>query len=107
MGRTDSTFISAGENIDPLEIEIALKKIKNIHEARVLPVENKKLGAIACAFINGEFNEDETKKELTQSIHPYKIPKLFFHYPKNFSGIKPSLNDFKLILKKEGLTLAK
>ncbi len=98
-GRRDSMFISGGENIHPEEIEKALLGIKGIHQAMVVPKEDKEFGQRPIAFIKfaGEPLEDEHMIRCLRAVLPgFMIPVSFFPWPQNLmsQGLKISRQDF-------------
>jgi o-succinylbenzoate---CoA ligase len=98
--RTD-LIISGGENIDPLEIEIALLKHKHINDAAVIPIEDDEWGQIPAAVIslNKEIIEQDIVNFLKDILPSFKIPKKFFimeTLPRNELGklMREEINKF-------------
>lgn len=90
--RTD-LIISGGENINPLEIESAIRKFPNVEDVCVFPLVDKEWGQqVAAAIITQnelEFNFEELGKNLKGILAGFKIPKQYFfckELPKNSLG---------------------
>lgn len=85
LGRKDSMFISAGENIYPEEIERALEAIPGILQALVIPIEDKERGHIPVAYLRMEPNQiilaDHLAAHLSKELPRYKIPRQFHPWP--------------------------
>ncbi|TVR17637.1 MAG: hypothetical protein EA391_04280 [Balneolaceae bacterium] len=77
--RTD-LIITGGENVNPAEVEDALKEIEEVDDAAVFGVPDKLWGQQVTAIYTSE-NEDITpsnlKESLTGVIQSFKIPKEF------------------------------
>jgi len=89
--RIKKMIISGGENIDPDEVEAAIKMINEIREAYVFGKKNKEWGEIVCAAIEADkhFTVDSLKKELNGKIARYKMPKeirVIKSFPRNSMG---------------------
>ncbi len=87
-GRKDNMFISGGENIFPEEIESELLKIKNIAEAIIVSVEDKKYGNRPVAFINTggkKISRNEIVENLKIKLPGFKVPDRFYY----LDSIKP------------------
>lgn len=80
--RMNDLIISGGENINPMEIEAALKEITGIKNASVFGQEDEEWGHIVSAAIitNKGYNisEAELKNQLLRKISPFKIPKKYY-----------------------------
>lgn len=88
--RTD-LIISGGENINPYEVEDALKELDYISDAVVFGEESEEWGHIvsAAVIINDTSDESKIKKDLKEKISSYKIPKKFYfmkELPRNELG---------------------
>ena len=85
-GRKDNMFISGGENIQPEEIERKLCSRSDILNAVVVPVANKEFGARPVAFIKPKNKSKIRVKELTaqleRHVERFKIPDVFFEWPR-------------------------
>ncbi len=89
IGRKDNLFISGGENIQPEEIEAAIRDHCGLEEAIVIPLKDEEFG-----FRPGVFLKDPSLLPLIQSklIHilpKFKIPIRAFPLPEN-AGFKPN-----------------
>lgn len=85
--RTDM-IISGGENINPSEVEEALKKITGVKDASVFAEEDKEWGHIVSAAVilseGVSLTPEKIKHQLKDSLTAYKIPKkiyLVFSFP--------------------------
>ncbi|MCL1148283.1 o-succinylbenzoate--CoA ligase [Shewanella marinintestina] len=99
-GRADNMFISGGENIQPEEIEAALKLHVMISEAIVFPVADVKFGNLPAAILKlNESKLDNSRcrmpdeAELTEflanKIARFKRPRQYYPWPKvSSAGIK-------------------
>ncbi|RMH71421.1 MAG: o-succinylbenzoate--CoA ligase [Gemmatimonadetes bacterium] len=92
-GRRDNLFISGGENIQPEEIEQALREVTGVVEAVVVPVDHPEFGKRPVAFL--QFSEtplpaDVLRAELAKKIARFKIPDDFYPFPARVpqTGIK-------------------
>jgi O-succinylbenzoic acid--CoA ligase len=78
--RTD-LIISGGENISPVEVEDALKKLDNVNDAAVVGVPDREWGQKAVAFIRTENQQaadpDGLRTQLKGVLQSFKIPKEF------------------------------
>ncbi|MCL4417659.1 MAG: o-succinylbenzoate--CoA ligase [Actinobacteria bacterium] len=100
-GRKDFMFIYKGENIFPEEIENALKELREINDALVVPVSKGRKGQIPAAFLksNDYQNLDigSIKKSLSYKIESFKIPEIFLKWPEKEAYFKPDRKKFKKI----------
>ncbi|MEI6846953.1 MAG: o-succinylbenzoate--CoA ligase [Chlorobiaceae bacterium] len=82
IGRKDSMFISAGENIHPEEIEKALMMIDGIRDALIVPVPDHEYGQRPVAFIRtfDKNNPSDSTISLTLNtmIGKLKTPTSYF-----------------------------
>lgn len=91
--RTD-LILSGGENINPYEIEEALKEMDSISEAAVVGIPDKKWGQKAVAFLKlksgaSEPDNDTISLFLMEKLTRFKIPKEFIfieEFPKTTTG---------------------
>jgi len=103
LGRKDNQFISGGENIQPEEIEEALKNCPSVVEALVVPMPHDEFGERPLAFISLEENaiidEKQLKEDLRQKIAGYKIPDRILPMPESLfgKGIKPDRKKAKAL----------
>ncbi|MGS0725390.1 AMP-binding enzyme, partial [Shewanella sp. 0m-11] len=98
-GRADNMFISGGENIQPEEIETALKLHPLISDAIVFPVADAKFGYLPSAIlklVSGTSHDQEqlpSEAELTKfladKIARFKRPRRYYPWPEvSSAGIK-------------------
>ncbi len=75
--RREDLIISGGENINPTEIELAIKKLKYVKDCVVVGLEDVKWGQIICAVVHAShvILESELQEELKQYLPSFKIPK--------------------------------
>lgn len=102
-GRADDVFISGGENIDPVEIEDALRSHASVVEALVVGIEVPQWGQRPCAFVRIHARLDESPIEgdddqervealrvhVAARVQRFKIPDYFFivkDIPRNSMG---------------------
>jgi O-succinylbenzoic acid--CoA ligase len=90
--RTD-LIISGGENISPVEVEDALKKLGIVNDAAVVGVPDREWGQKAVAFISTEDQQavdpDGLRIQLKEVLQSFKIPKEFVvidEIPKTSTG---------------------
>lgn len=77
--RTD-LIITGGENVNPAEVEDALKEITDVTDAAVFGVPDKLWGQQVTAIYtsdNKEITSSQLKERLAEAIQSYKIPKEF------------------------------
>lgn len=106
-GRKDNMLVSGGENIQPEEVERALRQMDNIEDAVVVPVINRKFGQRPVAFVkmrpDKKFKIKDFEDHLAKILPKFKIPDHFFPWPKNRlqkKGLKISREEFKRIAEK-------
>jgi O-succinylbenzoic acid--CoA ligase len=87
IGRKDNLFISGGENIQPEEIENAIRTYCSIEEAIVVPLPDVEFGARPGVFLS-----DSSLLPLIQSKLKDVLPK--FKIPDNL-GLKPNRKNLK------------
>ncbi len=104
LGRVDNMFISGGENIQPEEIEAALKLHPLIDEAIVFPQPDPLFGQLPAAIIRGDIfhaktissdaSRSHTSQEmsaieaelevfLADKIARFKRPRRYYPWPEN------------------------
>jgi o-succinylbenzoate---CoA ligase len=89
--RREDLIVSGGENINPKEIENALREVEVITDAYVFAMADEKWGQIAAAAVSSskELTEIEIKNCLAGNLADFKIPKRFYfvdHIPRNELG---------------------
>jgi o-succinylbenzoate---CoA ligase len=89
MRRTD-LIISGGENINPSEIENAIRKMEGVEDVHVFPVEDIEWGQVVSAAVQStkNYTPQEIKDYLAGKVAAYKIPKniYFLQIPRNELG---------------------
>ncbi|MTJ91524.1 MAG: AMP-binding protein [Desulfovibrio sp.] len=79
--RIKDIIVRGGENISPIEIECALKKIPYVYQVKVFGVFSKDLGeevvAVVIPCAGHSITESDLKNELYGKIAHYKIPSKF------------------------------
>lgn len=74
--RKDNMFISGGENIAPEAIERALRAIRGVERAIVVPVSDRDFGARPLAFVAGTDDWVRICRELEKELPRFMIPSL-------------------------------
>jgi len=90
-GRVDNAFVSGGENVQPEEIEEALRRLEGVEEAVVVPVEDEEFGARPVAFVRvagGAPDPEALFRALGASLERFKIPASFYAWPEEARGMK-------------------
>lgn len=80
-GRLDRLFVSGGENVQPEEIERHLGSISGVREAVVVPVPDTEFGQRPVAFIDGEFDPEALRAELSRWLPSFLVPIRFLEMP--------------------------
>ncbi|MCL1075686.1 o-succinylbenzoate--CoA ligase [Shewanella dokdonensis] len=85
QGRADNMFICGGENIQPEEVEAALKLHPDILEALVFPEPDGKFGYLPSAVVktrSGQLPDAaEIKAFLSQHMASFKRPRRYYVWP--------------------------
>jgi len=92
-GRMDFLIISAGENIQPEEVENCLLQLDGVEKALVVPRAHPKYGQRPVAFVKAdEIKKKEWTEAMARKIAPFKIPDEFYPWPDELIGdaLKPS-----------------
>ncbi|WP_051216026.1 o-succinylbenzoate--CoA ligase [Ferrimonas futtsuensis] len=106
LGRADNMFISGGENVQPEEIEAALKQHPQIDEAVVLPVSDDTFGLLPVAVIRAS-TPQPGQQELDQFLAPrlarFKRPRRYLAWPENYAqqGLKVSREGLSAALREQ------
>lgn len=101
--RSDLLFKSAGELINPLEVEEEIKKLPYIKNAVCVAIPHYKwTNALVCIFeLKEDFAKEKIEKkikdDLKKSINPYLVPKYFYEAQADhfISGLKPKRYELK------------
>ena len=79
-GRLDRVIITGGENVDPVEVEVALASLTGIREAVVFGMDDPKWGRIVAAALVVEGPQKEVagglRRDLDRILAPHKRPRL-------------------------------
>lgn len=108
LGRVDNMFISGGENIQPEEIEAALKLHPLIYEAIVFPLPDVTFGQLPAAIIRGDIFLGSTSPEmsaieaeleifLADKIARFKRPRRYYPWPEHAEQTGLKVNRKQLI----------
>lgn len=113
LGRVDNMFISGGENIQPEEIEAALKLHPLIDEAIVFPQPDVTFGQLPAAIIRGDILrsgtvgnntsqeiraiEAELEVFLADKIARFKRPRRYYPWPEHAEQTGLKVNRKQLI----------
>ncbi len=88
IGRKDNLFISGGENIQPEEIETAIRT--HCHEdAIVVPLKDEEYGARPAVFLRDPSLLPAIQAKLQEVLPKFKIPIQAFPFPGEV-GLKPN-----------------
>lgn len=98
LGRIDNMFICGGENIQPEEIEAALKQHPDIDDAIVFAEPDSTFGNLPAAILRGSITRDMTTKNLeleaflADKIARFKRPRQYYPWPEDAeqTGLKVS-----------------
>ncbi len=87
-GRKDNIFISAGENIQPEEIENCMMSSGFVNRGIVIPMKDEEYGQIPVAFVeySESGSEDKLRGYLKERIAGIKIPRYFLPFPEEVEG---------------------
>lgn len=94
IGRKDNLFISGGENIQPEEIEEAIRRHCEVHEAIVVPIADEEFGERPAVFLKHPEEFPKIQELLKPHIPKYKIPIRAFRLPPE-TGLKPNRKALK------------
>jgi O-succinylbenzoic acid--CoA ligase len=81
LGRADDVIVSGGENVDPLEVEVALRSCAGVRDACVFGVPDREWGERVVAAVvlePGRTLEAATlERALRDRLASYKLPRAF------------------------------
>ncbi|SUI86794.1 2-succinylbenzoate--CoA ligase [Shewanella morhuae] len=103
LGRVDNMFISGGENIQPEEIEAALKLHPQIDDAIVFAIPDDKFGHLPAAIIRGSLTRQpeaitsELELFLADKIARFKRPRHYYPWPESSEQTGLKVNRKSLI----------
>lgn len=81
-GRKDFLIISGGENIQPEEIEMALREVPSIEDVVVTSIPHARYGQRPVAFVRaGSFKPKQWTEFLKQRLPAFKVPDAFYPWP--------------------------
>ncbi|WP_300483301.1 o-succinylbenzoate--CoA ligase [Shewanella sp.] len=89
LGRIDNMFICGGENIQPEEIEAALKQHPQIDDAIVFAIPDAQFGNLPAAILRGSLTHhtesiaNELERFLADKIARFKRPRQYYVWPEN------------------------
>ncbi len=86
FGRKDNLFISGGENIQPEEVEEALRRMPGVEDAVVVPVADEEFGFRPVAFVRGGISPEELRAFLGGSLPRFAVPSVFHPWPGDAPG---------------------
>ena len=82
IGRADNMFVCGGENVQPEEIEAALKRHPEITDAIVFPIPDSEFGFLPAAIINGSVSDTSSLDDFVrQYVANFKRPRQYFAWP--------------------------
>ncbi len=99
-GRKDNLFISGGENVQPEEIEDALRRLDSVEDAVVAPVPDAEFGFRPVAFVrmaDGTPPPPDLAAALEPILPRFKIPVSFHDWPEGAgqAGMKVDRDFFR------------
>lgn len=103
LGRIDNIFICGGENIQPEEIEAALKLHPDIDDAIVFAQPDPTFGNLPAAILRGSLTHhtesiaSELERFLADKIARFKRPRQYYVWPENNEQIGLKVNRKSLI----------
>ncbi len=108
MGRIDNMFICGGENLQPEEVEAALKQHPDIEDAIVFALADEEFGNLPAAIVKTSLatellsSNDELTQFLADKIARFKRPRVYYSWPKiESTSLKVSRKEvIEAILKK-------
>lgn len=81
-GRADNMFVCGGENVQPEEIEAALKRHPDIIDAIVFPLPDSEFGFLPAAIIKGSISDVAPLDDFVrQYIASFKRPRRYYPWP--------------------------
>jgi len=101
FGRKDLMFVCNGENIFPEEIEDALREIKDIEDAIVVPLDKPENGQIPAAFLKSKnkltLDHCSIRNNLMKKLECFKVPEIYLEWPYDLEkkSMKPDRESYK------------
>jgi O-succinylbenzoic acid--CoA ligase len=106
LGRRDHRFVSGGENIQPEELEAALRAVEGIEEALVVPVPDEEFGQRPVAFVRGRNPVDTQalRSALADVVPGFMVPDRVHDWPESLptAGVKPDRAYFRRLALRYG-----
>lgn len=75
LGRSDDRIVSGGENVDPLEVEAALRSHPAVRDACVVGVPDPRWGQRVAAMIVGDVEPEVLRAHLAPRLAGFKHPR--------------------------------
>jgi o-succinylbenzoate---CoA ligase len=97
-GRKDNLFISGGENVQPEEIEEALRRLEGVEDAVVVPIPDAEFGLRPVAFVRasgGAVESEVLAQALERTLPRFKIPVAFHWWSEVAGGMKTDRASFR------------
>jgi acyl-CoA synthetase (AMP-forming)/AMP-acid ligase II len=80
VGRDDEMIVSGGENIYPLEVEMALMQHPDVNEVAVIGVDDNQYGQALAAFVvlraGAAATSDTLRSYVRENLAGYKVPRV-------------------------------
>lgn len=89
IGRKDNLFISGGENIQPEEVEAAIRNHCHVDEAIVIPLKDEEFGFRPAVFLRDPSLLPIIQKKLLDVLPKFKIPIKAYSLPEEIDS-KPN-----------------
>lgn len=78
LGRTSDLIISGGENVDPLEVEAALRELPGVRDACVFGVPDREWGErVAAVVVGDDVDAAALDAALRERLARFKLPRLY------------------------------
>ena len=78
LGRAGDLIISGGENVDPLEVEAALRDLPGVRDACVFGVTDREWGErVAAVVVADDFDAAALDAALRERLARFKLPRLY------------------------------
>ncbi len=84
LGRGSMCINTGGEKVFPEEVETAIRRHPEVHDAAVVGVPDERWGQAVVAIVsssNAIFNPEEVKSFVREQLANYKVPKHFIPVP--------------------------
>lgn len=106
-GRRTEMIKTAGANVSPAELEIALRACPSVLRARVVGLPDERLGEVVTLCVEpaegSDPTEDELKAFLAERVAKYKVPRIVLFFAK---GEMPVTNSGAKVRDDELITMA-